>query len=332
MKKNLSRVVGIVVAIAVSLGTLSTVSAQIPRFPEKSCSVTIQSGWNLLSLAKLACIVIKIDAIGGSNSLSAISSFPAYLDFYIYSGEEYVHSRVNRGSTDLSIASSMLKYANIRAKEISNGKFSDIEIFIEDAEKVVGSNNISKIDEYAKQTLQEVFKSIWVYNPGNSFTVSHHSQQPEVSAIISAVSVGFGNGSNAEFSESLGFLRENLIDELERGSRNDPEYIGLLRYTKSLFTGKVALNKGWNFLSYSRVLGVNIGQNGTCNITKAYIFDNNTKNWVTVPNANQSMYGNGMIVYNANGACYINSQSEFVKKLTNLMRGGSENMPPVLPN
>lgn len=299
----------------------------------QSCTMRIKSGWSLVSLAELACGAFKFDSNRGG-----ITNFPAYLDIYGYDGSEYIYARITKqemenggmGSRSLELAAE--KYLNKIVQKISSGQFSNYSDFERSIEREIEQNSASKIKEYAGRLVKELFTSVWVYNPGRDFSVEYSSgsgSEEDSLAILTIRALITDTNS----SDLLDYIETQVLPlalgELERSG-------GYSSFFKEMVSGKVILDSGWNFLSYSRLLSDNSGNlnfgSGNCNITKAYLFDNNSKKWVSSQNAGRSMIGSGIVVYNSGTKCNLAPENSIISRMKSMLRGGADNLPPVLPN
>lgn len=306
----------------------------------KTCTVSINSGWNLTNMGDMYCLLLKV-----SDGNSQIAGYPAYLDLYAYSEGKYVHARVNSDEIEnrrftQSVEPAVLQYGAILTRKISDGQFDDMEVFFEKtAVDALVRNDSLLLDEYARYSVSEALKSLWIYNPGNAFNVSYTSSDDDSAYVISGINIALSKADMSEFYGIATFIQREIITPLRNMSRSNyanNQAPGVLTYAKGLAKGEAALDSGWNFLSYSPYFSVSTGQNGTCNITKAYVFDNDEKKWVSLVNANSSLIGSGLVVYNANGPCAIQLQGELVRRASELFNAGSTGVlpaqPPVLPN
>lgn len=344
MKKLLSSVLAIALSLAFIVTSIPAASV-LANSQKSTCTTTIKSGWSLVGLGDLLCVALKVSSPDGT-----ISDYPTYLDFYAYNDGKYVHARVSRDEIqnrqlEESFGPAFMDYANARVQKISGGQYNDAEAFFGTiVEANIEKNDTPTIEKYARYTNQEALKSLWVYNPGNTFSVSNSAAlADDNSFIINGINVGLGRSGDNEYYELANFLQKEIITPLRKmtsssynNSVSATQAKGMLSYSKKIASGEMALDAGWNFLTYSPVIDVNMGQNGTCNITKAYVFDNGAKKWVSLGSANKSFAGNGMVVYNSNDSCYIQLQGELVKKLSNLFSstgssGVAPSMPPALP-
>ncbi|MDO8581747.1 MAG: hypothetical protein Q7S16_02630 [bacterium] len=297
-----------------------------------TCTTTVKSGWNFKSAGSLVCGIGKIGSGGRS-----IEYFPAYLDIYLYSGTEYTHARMTKqdvesGRGTRSLESALEKYTSTRIKKITNNQFDSYKNYTEDAEKNIEQNNTGKIEEYAGRLAREIFTSVWVYNPAREFTLTDTSQYKSSSALMWAANVLFGDVSDSEYTQLVQYVQDDVIGELLGDANRHP---GMFSFIKNLFSGNIAIDKGWNFLSYSKVLkdenGVMSFGNGNCSITKAYVFDNESKKWIQAATAPRSMLGAGMVVYNSGAPCTLIIKNSIISTFRNFLNDGSENAPPQLP-
>jgi hypothetical protein len=111
---------------------------------------------------------------------------------------------------------------------------------------------------------------------------------------------------------------------------------GYLSFLKESVSGRTILDSGWNFLSYSRLLADDNGtlnfSSSSCNITKSFLFDNNSKKWISTQNATRSMIGSGVVVYNNGGKCTLSPNNSILNRMKSMLKGGSDNLPPTFPN
>jgi len=299
-----------------------------------SCTMHIKSGWNMVSLGEFLCGMMEIE----SSSNQGATNFPVYLDVYGYDGREYVHGRIGRqdiqnGSLDRSFDATVENYFNGRIKNIAGGQYSMNDYF-NDAENSITNKNLQKIKEYAGRLARESFVSVWVYNPGGEFTVTNYprSDDDDETIMVLGINLLSGNISDSGYSLFKSSLEKLSVDAL-RDLQRQP---GMLTFVRELFSGRVPLESGWNFLSYSKVLSDDAGRinlnSGNCTITKAYLFNDSTKNWVRLGDANASMVGSGVVVYNAGSACTLNVKNQYLDFVNNLLGGGSQTAPPQLPS
>jgi len=303
-------------------------AAEIP-----SCTMSVKSGWNLVSFGELMCGIMELDSHRGQTA----TNFPVYLDVYGYDGREYVYGRIGRqdlqDGSSRSFSASVENYFNGRVKNITGGQYLANDYF-NDAENSITSNNSQKIKEYAGRLARESFASAWVYNPGNEFTVTYRprSDDDEEALLGLSISLLSGNISDSGYAFLKNGLEKLSVDALREFQRQP----GMLTLVRELFSGRVPIESGWNFLSYSKVLSDNTGRinlnSGNCNITKAYLFDDSAKNWMRLGDASASMVGSGVVVYNAGSACTLNVKNQYLDFVTNLIGGGAQAAPPQLPN
>ncbi|MBI2888436.1 MAG: hypothetical protein HYY10_00765 [Candidatus Liptonbacteria bacterium] len=329
MKKIFMLAGGMLVAVVAFVHLSTARAAEIPN-----CALNVKSGWNLKSIGEFVCGFMEID-----SSNTKISNFPAYIDVYGYDGREYVHGRIRKQDIENrnngSFGNSVESYFNSRIKNITGGQYSTVESYFSDAENSITGNNLQKIKEYAGKLARESFSSVWIYNPGSDFSVVHYPRtnddDDEIMAIL-GLNLLSGNISDSGYAQ----LKASLEEWSVSASRELERYPGMISFIRELFSGRVPLESGWNFLSYSKVLlddGGRINLNsGNCNITKAYLFNNSTKNWVRLGDVSASMVGSGLVAYNAGSACTLNVKNQYLDFVTNLLGGGSQATPPPLPN
>lgn len=293
----------------------------------KSCALNVKSGWNLIGLAELSCGLMKIEDIPG---------FPAYLDMYGYDGNEYIYGRITkqelRNAGGRSFETAAQKYLNKLVKKITANTSGDFDDFSRTAGKDIEQNNTEKIKEYAGRLSKEIFTSIWVYNPGKNFSVEYFPKYKDDALGIFAIRALATDINSSDLSQFMNYIEEEILPEMSRELERQPGYSA---FAKELVSGKVILDSGWNFLSYSRLLSDDNGRlnfsSGTCKISKAYIFDDNEKKWMNAENANRSMIGSGMVVYNSGSKCIFTPENSILSGLKSILRGGADNNPPSLP-
>lgn len=327
--KNFNKIIGaITISGLLFVAVYSVASAQLAR-TNSNCTATIKSGWNLMSLASLTCVVFAVE----SDNVT-LGKLPSYLDLYAYNGSDYTYARVTknniRGGNDRSIENGISKYIGAIINKATDGKFSTIEGANEDAfMKELLQSNTTKTKEYAGRMVKEVFTSIWVYNPGKDYTVSLQRDNQGEITIANALS---SNVSTTEVDSLLDSF-ENLADEMIREVDRMP---GARNFLNQIMNGGIYLDKGWSFLSYNTLLADNNGRiniaNGNCNITKAYLFDNNSKKWIDSGSADKSMYGAGLVVYNNGAECNLLFENSIVSRLRTMAGVGPRVSPPILPN
>lgn len=295
-----------------------------------SCTMHMRSGWNLMSIGELSCGFFSIQ-----SNPNNVGNFPAYLDLYAYEGGTYIYTRVKKDN--LSTAEGAFeKYLGNNVKKITNNEFTKFDSEFENkVEQEVRQNDIPKIKEYAGRTAKEVFTSVWVYNPGKEFSVEFTSKNGNEEAImVSIVNSLFTDMSSQDISQTIDSIASDFLPEIIREIEREKGYQSFLKESVS---GSILLDSGWNFLSYSRLMSEDNGEinlsRGDCSITKAYVFNNDSKKWVNVNNANRSMIGSGVVVYNSGGTCRLLFENSILTRLRSLLSGGpaSGNMPPQLP-
>ena len=317
------------ISIPVSAGAVSL---------NKSCVMNLKSGWNLVSLAELTCGLMRIDS-GGSDDRAAIN-FPAYLDIYAYDGSEYIHARINKkevengGIGGASLESAIERYANKIVKKMSSNQSDDFNNFEGDMERDILQNNTQKIKEYTGRLTKEIFTSVWVYNPGQNFTLEHFPKYEDDAIGVLMVRALATDVSSSDLSELANFIEDEiapgLLEEIYREE-------GYSSFVREISSGKLILDTGWNFLSYSRFLSDDSGNfsfNGNCTITKAYVFDDSSKRWVNAESVGRGMIGSGMVVYNSGGKCNLTPSNSILGRLKSILSNGpgSGISPPSFPN
>ena len=301
----------------------------------RSCQMNVEPGWNLISLAEMGCMTMKIDARNDE-----IQNFPAYLDLYAYDGSEYIYARINKQDLkdhfggNSSLSSAIEKYADKLARKVSSNQASNWNDFQRIAEGAIKQNDTLKIKEYAGRLVRESISSIWVYNPGRNFSVEYFPRNDDdESLVISGLHALFTDISSSELSQLTNYIESESLPTILRELEKEPGY---LTFIKEISTGKVILDSGWSFLSYSRIVSDDNGNlnfnNGNCSISKAYVFDNDSKKWVSAGNASRSMIGSGIVVYNSGAKCNLAPENSIISKLKSMLKGGSSNVPPALPN
>lgn len=328
--KKFYKIIGGVVLLGTLLATAPVIVSAQPSTINSNCKTTIKSGWNLMSLASLTCVVFAVE-----SSNDQLEKLPSYLDLYAYNGTEYTYARVTknniRGGNDHSIEDGISKYIGDIVNKATNGKFSTLENVDEDAfMKELFQNNTTKTKEYAGRMVKEVFTSIWVYNPGKDYVVNFQGSSHGETAIANALST---NVSAMEVDNIFDTFGDDLAQEMNREVDGIP---GARNFLNQLMNGGIFLDKGWSFLSYNILLADNEGKinltKGDCNISKAYLFDNNSKKWIDSSLANKSMYGAGLVVYNSGNKCNLLIENSIVTRLKSMTGSGSRVAPPVLPN
>jgi len=263
---------------------------------------------------------------------------PAYFDYYFYDGSEYLSGRITKqdltqGSVHGKVNSILERYLKSRTKKITNGQFTDPQAYIQGAEKSVYSNDLTTIKELAGRSTKEALVSIWLYNPGEDFSVSFPTKYETDAYTLSAMKLVFGNITASDYQKLLDYVKKTIVPDISAYPEKYPEYKGVVNYIKEILNGSVTLDRGWNFLTYSKVL-LNDGGGanwGNCNVTKSYVFDNQQKRWIKPENANSSNYGAGMVVYNAGTQCQFTVSNSILKTYSDLLRVPADNTPPVLP-
>jgi len=313
-----------------------------------SCLANIKSGWNLVNIGDLICGFMQIESGVG------IKNFPARLDMFVHDGNEYIHARITRQEVEnrrigQSIESALMTYIDNRTKDFTGNEFRNFGSFFGNRLIIdVKQNNESKIKEYARVLSSEVFTSVWVYNPGQDFSVLYYHGQAgqkylprhgdEETAVIAAGNLLFENMSSSDFSRFITYIEDKILDDVVGFLSEGEEGKGYLYFLKRLAFGEVTIDEGWNFLSYSKVLADDNGYlnffNGNCRITKAYLFDNQAKKWVNIMKvgAIEHLFGNGIVVYNSGNTCNLVVENKIVTTFSNLISGGSTITPPPLPD
>lgn len=327
--KNFYKIIGGVVVSGILIASVPVVASAQSLKTNSNCKATIKSGWNLMSLASLTCVAFAVES---DNVL--LEKFPSYLDLYAYNGVNYTYARVTknniRGGNDRSIEDGISKYTSNIVSKATDGKFLTLENVNEDAFlKELFQSNTTKTKEYAGRMVKEVFTSIWVYNPGKDYVVNIQRDNQGEIAIANALSA---NVSATEANSLLDSF-ENLATETLREVDRTP---GARNFLNQLMNGGIYLDKGWSFLTYNILLADSDGKinlsKGGCNISKAYLFDNNSKKWVDSSLANKLMFGAGLVVYNAGNECNLLIENSVVARLRSMTGSGPRVTPPTLPN
>lgn len=320
------------ILLSVVLFSRPTVVARaVSLDPNTGCNMNIKSGWNLVSLAELYCGLLKIDRMSSSE---AADIFPVYLDLYAYSSGEYLYARLNKQDVKISrsLESAAEKYLNNLTRKVTSNEYNNYRDFEKKLGRDIENNDTQKIKEYAGRLNKEILTSIWVYNPGRDFNMSYTSKYQSDDEILAILAIR-GLITDTNSSDLLDVIETNFLPGILRELDG---YNGYLSFLKESVSGKIILDSGWNFLSYSRLLSDNNGvldlSSGNCSITKTYVFDDSSKKWVSAGNVTRSMVGSGMVVYNSGGKCTLTPTNSILSRMKSVLGGGSSNTPPVLPN
>ena len=335
MTKASKMSIGLLVLLIAPLFLFQTAdSYAAPLDLNRSCVMHVRAGWNLMNAAELSCGLLSI-----YDSANAPTHFPAYLDLYAYDGTEYIYARVtkqvlkNGGGNSLESAAE--KYANTSIKRGTSGRVSNLEGFSRDIEKQIKQDSALNIKEYAGRITKELLTSVWVYNPGRDFSTEYspRSQRSDDEAlVVSAIRLLSTDIGGSEWSQLAAYLENDVLSKLGRVLEREKGYMTFLREFSS---GQIILESGWNFLTYSRIVSDDEGnlnfRAGDCSISKAYVFNNDSKKWVSAERAPRSLIGSGLVVYNNGGKCTLAPTNSILNRLQSLFKNSSSNTPPSLP-
>ncbi len=330
MKNFFNASASLFLAVAILFSALPFPAHSAEKF-NGSCVMDIRSGWNLVGLAELTCGLLE-----AGNGNSGLVNFPAYLDVYGYDGSEYIYGRFAkdqaRNAGGEAFEKAAKKYLNNLTKKITSGEFSDFEEFMRKAANEIMNNNTAKMKEYAGRLSKETFTSVWVYNPGRNFKIEYSPRYSDEQAGKLAIRALSTDISSFDLSALMDFIEKEVLPQMLREFDREPGYAS---FAKEIASGKIILDSGWNFLTYSRLLSDNSGKlnfgGGNCSISRAYLFDDKEKKWVSADKAERSMIGSGMIVYNKGSKCNLIPNNSMLNWLQSLFRDGSDNNPPSLP-
>lgn len=317
---------------AIVLVTIPVVTSAQLLNTNSNCKATIKSGWNLMSVPSLACVAFAMGSAGGTS----IEKFPSYLDIYAYDGSKYLYTKVTRQNfRGDAIEKGIEKYAENILKKITNGQITkldnDFERYFENDFK---QNDQQKIKEYAGRAAKEVFTSVWVYNPGRDYVVNFTGKDHGEIALANVLS---SNVSDAEINNFLDQADREIVPDMIGEINRMPA--GYRTFLNASLSGGLILDSGWSFLSYNKLIVDNLGKlnftKGNCQITKAYVFDNDAKKWIEAGSVNPSMMGAGVVVYNSGSKCNLLIENRIVSRLKEMV-GGTTNsgsmLPPQMPN
>lgn len=324
--KNFYKIIAGVAVSGILIASVPFVASAQPVNTNSNCKATIKSGWNLMSLASLTCVVFAVE-----SENAQLEKLPSYLDLYAYNGIDYTYARIIKTNTrleDRSFDEGMSKYLENIVNKATDGQFSysDVE---RNFVNILAKSSSLKIKEYAGRMVKEVFTSIWVYNPGKDYVVNLQKDSQGEIALANALSSNVGAMEINSILDSFETPAEEMFREVE-------SIPGLRNFLNQIMNGGIFLENGWSFLSYNILLADNDGKinlgNGNCEITKAYLFDNNSKKWIDSSLANKSMYGAGLVVYNNGNKCNLLIENSIVKRLKSMAGSSPRVVPPVLPN
>jgi hypothetical protein len=332
MKTKISTTISLMLAIAmlVVIAPLGVPKAEAVKL-NNTCTTKVTSGWSLMSLPSLTCVLLESES-GSSN----MGNFPVYLDLFIHDGDKYIHARVTENDAenrrvDEAISTAAELYVDNRIQKFSDSRFQTTRQFEQVTEYDFDQNNASRIRDYARRLARETFTSVWVYNPGSDFSITFNPGYQDEFLVASIVNILGSNSSISEINQFKNYVTAEVISDIRSELRGEP---GFSTFFSTLLSGDMAIDQGWNFLTNSRLLASDNGLvnlNNGCSITKAYVFDNNSKRWINAMNGRRSSYGEGLVVYNSGSSCVATVKNSLIDWMKNILGTGTGNTPPAFP-